>query len=97
MGGGDIVHFEAKVVQAGAVFREPCLQGMIGRERLDELEVGVAEVEVGEADRAAVDDFGSDDGEAKFVAPGLQRFLGGGNGNGEVIEALVMHLRKKGG
>lgn len=76
VGGGDVVHLETKVMQAGAVLREPGLERVIGRERLDELEVGVAKVEVREADGAAVDDFAAHDGEAELVAPEFQRVFG---------------------
>ena len=44
---------------------------MIRREGLDELEVGVAEVEVRQADGAIVDHLGTNDRETELVAPRL--------------------------
>jgi hypothetical protein len=91
VGSGDVVHFEAEVVQAGAIFREPRVKRMVGAERLDELEVGVPEVEVREANGAVVGDLGAHDGEAELVAPDFQGFVGGRDYDSEVIEAVVLH------
>ena len=46
--GGDVVNAEADVVQAVAVLGQPRRERMTGIERLDQLQVGVAEVEVGQ-------------------------------------------------
>lgn len=83
------------MVEPWAVFQEPSWERMIGRERLDEWEVRIAEVEVGEADAAVVNDLGADHGEPEFIAPDFERVIGRGNCAGEVIEALVVHGRKR--
>ena len=93
--GVDVIHPKTDVVEPRAVFQEPGWERMIGRERLDEWEVRIAEVEVGEADAAVVNDLGADHGEPEFIAPDFERVIGRGNCAGEVIEALVVHGRKR--
>ena len=45
------------MVKPGAVFLEPGLQGMIRRERFNQLQLGITEVEVGQPDGAFHDVF----------------------------------------
>jgi hypothetical protein len=75
------------MVQAGTIYCEPRAQRVPGRERLDQLELRVAKVEVGEADGAAVQDFGADDAKTHAITPDFKRLVGGGNDDGEMIEA----------
>ena len=80
---------QAEVVQARSVLLEPGVQWVTGYEGLDELEMGIAEVEVGEADGALVHDLTAHHREPEPVSPNLERFLGGRDDDGKVIEALV--------
>lgn len=92
----DVVDLEAEVVESGAVFFEPLLERMSGLERLDELEMGVAEVEVGEADGAVVDDLAEEDAEADAIAPDAQGILRVRDDDRHVVEASkerVIHGR----
>ena len=85
----DIGDLETEVMKPSSVLRELATQRVIGRERLDELEVRVAEIEVREADGTVVDNLAAHDGEAEFVVPDFQRVVGGRDADREVIEALM--------
>ena len=84
--GLDVVHAKADVVQALAVRLEPGRERVGRIERLDELEIGVPEVEVREPHgyiRRLVD---RHDAEPDPVAEVAERGLGVGDDHGHVIE-----------
>jgi hypothetical protein len=85
---GHIVDPEADVMQAWPVLGEPGSQRMIGGERLYQLQLGVAEVQVRQPDGSVVDLFGVENRETEAVAPQRQCRFGVGHGNGNVIQAL---------
>ena len=85
--GADIGHLETEIVQARSVLRQPRAQRVLWRERLDQLELGVAKIEMGEADSPAVYDFGADHAETHAISPDFERLFGRGDNDGEVIEA----------
>jgi hypothetical protein len=87
VGRGDIVHPETEVMETWTMLGEPGVERVIGRERLHKLEMRVAEVELGEADGAAIHHLGADDGKSQPVAPELERGFSRRNGDGKVIQA----------
>src|SRR5690349_7191463 len=54
LGQADVLHPQAEMVQAGAVPGQPIPQRMLGGERLHQLQMSVAEIQVGQAHRAVV-------------------------------------------
>lgn len=52
-----VVHAKAKVMQAGAVLREPRLERVLGREWLNKLQLRITQIEVREAHSALVNFF----------------------------------------
>ena len=84
--GVDVLDAQSNVVQTGAVGRQPCLDRVILGQRLDQLQVRVAHVEMGELDRTVVDDFAKEDRKAVAVAPDFERLFCIGDGDGDVID-----------
>ena len=66
---------------------------MLRRERLDQLQVSIAQVQVRETNRAVIDLFGIEHGKAELVAPDLERGFGVGDNDGDVVEAAPRELR----
>ena len=91
-GGINIIDTKAEVMQARTIFGDPILKRMVFGHRLNELQVGVSEVEVRQFNRAVVDDFRTDDGKPELVSPKFERLFGIRNGYGNVIESLVIHV-----
>ena len=81
-----IVDPEADVVQPVAVLREPRRERMGRVERLNELQVGVAEVEIGQPHRHLRRLVHGDHLQAEMVAEVAQRRLGVGDGHGDMVE-----------
>ena len=52
-----VINSQAKVVQARAIGCQPCLQGVVGNQRLDELQLSIAQVKMSEQDGIIVDGF----------------------------------------
>src|SRR5436190_1642062 len=74
-------------MQPFAVFSEPVCDPVIGVEWLNELQVGVAEVEIGQPHTEADGLVDDDDFQAEAVPEVAERDLGVGDNNGDVIEA----------
>ena len=87
----DVIHAQTEMMQARSMLREPGLERMIGRERLDELELHVAEVEMREPNRAGVHDFRIKERKPEAIAPNFQCGLGVRHGDREMIESLELH------
>jgi hypothetical protein len=90
-GVGHIVDAEAHVMNSLTRSLEEAGDFGVRIERLDELKIGVAAVQVREAHPAALDLFARDDGEAEPVAEVGKRALGTANDDGDVIEATQNH------
>src|SRR5262245_56699432 len=88
-----IVNAEAEVMQTWTVIREPGVQRMFGRKRLDQLQMRVADVQVSETNSAVVDLLSIGHGKTKPVAPDFQRGFGVGDDDSDVIEAAPRELR----
>ena len=72
---------------------EPSLEGMVGREGLDQLELGVTHVEMGESHRACHDVFAVEQRKPELVAPEFQGLFGVRHGDGKVVETVVRERR----
>ena len=88
----NIVHLETCVMQARTLVREPGVQRMIGRQRFDQLEMRVAEIEVRQPDGAIVDDLGTDDGKPEPIAPDFEGVICGRNDDREVVETTKSEI-----
>jgi len=90
--GINIFDTQAEVVQARPVFVDPFVEGVPLYHGLHELEMGVSKVEMSQFDGALVNDFRTNDGKSELVSPKFECFFGIGNGYGNVIESLVVHV-----
>jgi hypothetical protein len=67
----DIVDGKTNVMQPWAMLFQPGLQRMIGRQRLDKLQLRIPEIEMREPDRALVDNFAKEQPQSDAIAPDL--------------------------
>ena len=86
-GGRHVIHPEADVMQALTVLLEEGAKWRARVERLHELNVGVACVEVGEADVRRLEFLGRVDREPETVAVEAQRVVGASHEHGDVVES----------
>lgn len=68
------------------------MQGVVVHHGLDKLEMGVAEIEMGQFDSTFVNDFGTDNRETELVSPELEGFFSVRYRDGNMIESLMVHL-----
>ena len=83
----DVVDAEADVVQPVAVLGHPPRQRVVRVERLDQLQIGVAEIEVGQPHRHLGRLVHRHHREPEPVAEVQERGLGVGNRDGDMVEA----------
>ena len=76
-------------MKTGTVFLQPILQGVIRREGLHKLQLGVAEIEVGQSHGGVHNILTVKQGEAQLVAPDFECYFGIGHDDGEMIESVV--------
>jgi hypothetical protein len=86
------VHPQAEMVQPRAMCVEPLLQRVILPERLYELQMRVAQVQVRKPKVSIADKLGEENRKAKAVAPRSQSLIRIRYDNGQVIKPIE-HLR----
>ena len=84
----DVVHQHAQVMQSFPVLCQVLLKRVLRCERLDELKVDIAEVQVGEPHLRVFHHFAQDHGQTEDVPVKLQRFVRVPDHNRDVIELL---------
>ena len=82
----DVINLETQVMQSGTVLFEPAVQRMPRLQRFDQLQVGISQVEMGQPDRPVVDHLAVKNLQPHTVTPDLQRLLGVGDQQGDMIE-----------
>ena len=78
-----VIDSQAEVMHPGPMFREPGLYWMIGRERLDQLQVRVTHIQVRKANSAVIDLFSVEHRKTELIAPDLEGGFGVGDDNGD--------------
>jgi len=82
----NVLHPKAKVVQPRSMLREPFPQRMVRCQRLDKLQVSVAQIQVSKPNGVFVDVLAIEHFETENIAPEPESFLGVRNDNRQMIK-----------
>jgi hypothetical protein len=85
---GYVIHGKTKVVQAGSIGLQPVSERVLFGKRLYELQLGIAQVQMGQANRSILDGLAEEHGEAEAVAPYFQRLFDIRYYYGQVIQTF---------